>query len=1157
VNTSRKVLLAGTSLLTVAIGLSEPKSALADQVVSGSQAGLTWSTGNVSITATGTVLAITTGIAAVLVGSSVSVGTLTNSGKISGGTSSSNVRGVSNGGSIAALTNSGFINGGAVWGSGGTSGAAVYNSGSIGSLTNTGTISGSSGPAVYNSGSIATLSNSGTISGGTNNGISNSGSIAVLSNTGTITGGAGGVVYNTGSIGSLSNSGTITGAQNNAIGVKNFGSITNLTNTGTIGLLSTGTQTVTNGHTGTAVGTFGAATGIFNVGNIATLTNSGAINGSVTAIYNGTSTLTINGATTTYAGVISSLNNSGNLVSNKYGINNTSTIGSLTNSGSISGTGASGIGIVNSSTGTISALNNSNGVISGGQSGVANTGGIGTLTNSGSISGANYGVYNSQPVSSSTIGTLGTTIASTISNVPSKGSITALVNSGNINATGSTSNGTSISGTGLGNDVGATIGSLTNTSSGSISGNIGISNSGAINTLVNNGVIGGGSGGSIGISDYGTIGALNNSGTINGSNAAILNSLTTISSAVGSTISTTTYTGSISSINNSGVIGGGSIGVSNYVSIGSLSNTGTISGSSYAILNGVTTVGSASGTGSIGLITNSGVIAGNIENDTANSLTIAGGSGSSFGTLTGYSAGSAGSIVSTASNLVFSSGNILLNDDINATGQTVLNRGATIQLTSTRTITGNYTQTGGGLVIPTTNNGTTYGSLTVNGNAVVNNSTITISGSGLKVGETFTVVSPTGTGSYANDTSTITGTGGLISNITSSGNNLVVSLDHINYAAIASQASGAGGGMGPALNAIASLNTPAAIAFQNTYLAPLYNLPAAQQAAAIKQLAPIQMTPSAQAASLAAAPTSSAIEQHVSAPSGGGDTGASSGSAGHNYGLWGQVLGGEALRNTTSSADGYRSRDFGLITGLDTLLDADTTVGSALSWVRGWSSGLAGSTGSFAMIDSYQLTGYGQHRWGPAFTDGQLGFGYNSFSQRREIGYANTAAHASYGGEQYLASVRVGYDLSTGDGITYTPLAKVRYLRAVSDSYTENGAGTGNLFVNRHGVQSITQDIGSKMSWNANSDWGALKPEITLAWVHDYKQAPILTLGSFAAFGSPYSSPVAQPAADGAKLNAAVTLETAGDVSFRVEYEGEVRHDYESHAGMLKATLGF
>lgn len=749
------------------------------------------------------------------------------------------------------------------------------------------------------------------------------------------------------------------------------------------------------------------------------------------------------------------------------------------------------------------------GVTISGTTGITANSSIASLTNFGTISG-NYGVNNNSTISTVT-------------------------NSGNI---------VSSSTVGFFNNGNGSITSLTN--SGTISGNsVGLKNNGTISTVTNTGTI---SSSSYGVyNNVGSIGSISNSGTISGNTYGIYNS-----------------SGTIGTLNNSGrIIATGGSGVYSDGTITSLINTGTISGTNRGIESSGTiltltnsgTITASSGYAlqldhSANLITNSGLISGTINFTSANQ-TMAGGTGSTFGTLSGGTIYTGGSHT-----LTLSSGNIWLQDALNGNLSIT---GATVKLSSTVSITGgtsSYRQTGGSLYIVTSNSGSTYGYVTVAGAATVSNTSITISGSGLTAGETFTIVRSGTSGSYSNDTASVTGTSNLTASTSTVGNNLVVTLaaGSTTVSTAASSSGGSAASVAKTLDVINNSSSATATAFKSAVINKITALSGTAQVAAIKQLTP--QTPAiAQTAAITTAPSSTAVSQRQQAllDDGGSGLGAAAGSGTHDYGLWGQVLSGGAMRDSTADAAGYRSRDFGLITGLDYRINQDTSVGTALSWVRGWNWGADNASGSLSMVDSYQITTYGTERFGQAFVTGQLGFGYNHVNQTRSINSLGQAAYSTYGGEQYLAKAGGGYDLPM-NGFTVTPTAGLTFLRSVSDGYTETGS-SDNLTVERRGVQSLSHDLGAKVSTRFDSAWGSFKPEASLAWLHDYNSGPIASSGIMG--GSFFSSTVARPSADGARLNLATTLEKSDDISLRFEYEGEVRHDYQSHTGMIKVTGSF
>ena len=102
---------------------------------------------------------------------------------------------------------------------------------------------------------------------------------------------------------------------------------------------------------------------------------------------------------------------------------------------------------------------------------------------------------------------------------------------------------------------------------------------------------------------------------------------------------------------------------------------------------------SAGASASIGAITNSGQIIGDVEIDNQASVTVTGGTRTTFGAWTG------GTITIGNGSLTFAGGNTALGDDVSVNGGngTVTNMGA-LQLAAPQTIIGNFTQTSAGVL---------------------------------------------------------------------------------------------------------------------------------------------------------------------------------------------------------------------------------------------------------------------------------------------------------------------------------------------------------------------------------------------------------------------------------------------------------------------------
>lgn len=439
------------------------------------------------------------------------------------------------------------------------------------------------------------------------------------------------------------------------------------------------------------------------------------------------------------------------------------------------------------------------------------------VTNSGAIFGDAIGVHASLTNPGGTLENFGTIMGS-LAGLQNDGILAEVENNGLL-----MSNGTGITVAGILNTSAASITSVVNTAGGYIAGDrAGLFNAGNI-TLINNygmitssspfqGTVAGiwNEGGTIGsLNNYGTlqtavtnsafngfglvvsanglINTLDNSGTIAGMVGLLaqyngrVGTLTNSGTISGDMVGIDLYGGTIGGIVNTGLIVGApntaggwldtGIRVSSTGALGQLNNSGTITGRSAAI--------QVDGNSTIGTITNSGLIAGDVTSASTRDLVIAGGSANAVGTLTGASGGvgvaDKGLIKMTGANLVFSGGNLLLNDDINATGRSVINIGATLQINNPITVTGNYAQTGGGLAFNVVNTAS-YGYLDVNGTAAISNAAISLGGTGLANGQSYTVVRPTGAATYTNNTAFVSVNNGLLARLSNVNGALTVTL---------------------------------------------------------------------------------------------------------------------------------------------------------------------------------------------------------------------------------------------------------------------------------------------------------------------------------------------------------------------------------------------
>ncbi|WP_236105544.1 autotransporter domain-containing protein [Pandoraea fibrosis] len=793
-------------------------------------------------------------------------------------------------------------------------------------------------------------------------------------------------------------------------------------------------------------------------------------------------------------------------------------------------------------------------------------------------------------------------------------------------------------GTGIDNAANGTIITLHNFSGSEITAVTGIKNSGTIGTVTND------SGGSIsngatGIFNYsgGTIGTLSNSGLIsqagfgiNNNNAAI----TTLQNGAGGTISGVTAiqnnNGSIGTLTNTGFINAHSAGIanlgnstiailsngglidaqtaiSNDAAIGTLTNTGTIKGTQAAISN----------TGTINVIANDGgVISGKIVN-TTQPLSLTGGSGTTFGTLTGagsgIDAGNIGLITNTASNLTFSAGNQLLNDHINVGGNTVFNAGGTLQVNNAITITGNYTQNAGATLnigvadgavatgVASADSG--YGRLVVSGAATFDAGASValkkLNSYGFAQGQRFVVAQAShastnynaGSLNYSADGYTGTYSGAsVVDSDDNTKTDLVVTL-----AAPATGTNPGGtdpgstpggsspGGTSPgtspgATSPIMRATTPNAISAlsglfryggTNADMLNMFNAAVALDSAGDANRAGAQLSPAAITASAvqSAQATTQAVlniaASHIdilrSAQSAG--SGVATGESASDIALWGQAFGGQANQSGRSGASGYRASYGGLLIGADTALNDAWRVGGLFNYADTSVDGRDDSTGSSARVKAYGLTGYGGYtaqRW---YVNLASGIVWQKYDTHRSVDYTGFSGNAAgrFNGAQYIASAQAGYPIKLDAVTTLTPIVGLTYSRMTQDAYTETGS-VAALRVNSSSASSLKSELGAKLARTFTTSYGEITPSIQLSWRHEYLDTNIQSIANFAADTSGATSFITQGALanrDTGVMVLGAALARSQNLTLVARYTLEASRGYTAQTADLRLRYQF
>lgn len=760
----------------------------------------------------------------------------------------------------------------------------------------------------------------------------------------------------------------------------------------------------------------------------------------------------------------------------------------------------------------------------------------------------------------SSVGTVsnGGSISSDNFAVASSGTVAAF-----INATGGYLGGR----TGFANATASSIGTLANNIGATISAmQDGIVNSGSITLLRNDGRI---DAGTIGIRNTGSIGTLVNSGTISGSNNGILND------ANGS--------------------------------IGSIVNTGVISSSWLAIMSGYSVLGGAS----LSTITNSGVIAGYIGNSSGHDMTIVGGTGSVFGTLTGQN-GSIGWIENGRSNLTIT-GNQVLNDHVNLvtfSSMTLFSEAGNLRVDNPITIVGNYTMRANGTLLIGVSSGavttgaesdTGYGRLVVAGaqpgnipssgpapgNVTIEpGATIKLVSTGgayaFATGQRYMVIQATGTANYnANQLNYgIVGSRYAVSGVevtdpVSGNHDLVLRVGDLLPETVTPPDPGGTTPPAPApispttRNAIASLgglrsytgvNDPGLLNLYNASLA-LGNTAEANRAGA--QLSPTQQLAASRAA---AAPTVDALNllgTRIDGLRAASDVrnGIATGDGAPAYGVWGQAFGGHASQGMVDAIPGYSANYGGLLVGIDRALNERWTAGGAFSYSHTRLNGSDDNAGSTTQVNGYGLLAYASYAGSPWYVNLSGGVVQQRYNTTRVVdftGFSGTA-NGAFSGQQYVARTEFGYPLPLGSA-TLTPLASLTYSYLHQSAYTETGGNGAALAVGNSHASSLRSALGARLEKAVSTRYGDVVPFAQLQWIHEFVNSQAVTGASYAGDvtgETAFATVGASPVRDLADLTLGVTLMRSHLLSLSARYEVQAGSRFVSQTGSLRLQQRF
>lgn len=209
------------------------------------------------------------------------------------------------------------------------------------------------------------------------------------------------------------------------------------------------------------------------------------------------------------------------------------------------------------------------------------------------------------------------------------------------------------------------------------------------------------------------------------------------------------------------------------------------------------------------------------------------------------------------------------------------------------------------------------------------------------------------------------------------------------------------------------------------------------------------------------------------------------------WGMWarGNFSFGEKDANTVSPS--FDADQWALVGGLDYRLSDKSVLGIALSYGSS-SVDFAADEGGLD-TESWSFSLYGSAYAAKNFYfDGIVNVANSSYDADRNITYVDGSglvsadAQGDTDGMTLSGGLSGGYDFLLG-GLTISPNLGFFYVDTTIDGFTEAGAGGLNLIYDEQKFESLTGNLGLRLTYAWNLSWGVLLPHLRVDYVREFE----------------------------------------------------------------------
>ena len=270
------------------------------------------------------------------------------------------------------------------------------------------------------------------------------------------------------------------------------------------------------------------------------------------------------------------------------------------------------------------------------------------------------------------------------------------------------------------------------------------------------------------------------------------------------------------------------------------------------------------------------------------------------------------------------------------------------------------------------------------------------------------------------------------------------------------------------------------------------------------------------------------------------------------WSTWGQVVGRTGEQDRDGDLQGYEFDTTSIALGFDNKLNDNLVLGLAFGF--GNTDADFDNFSQTTDMDAYYGSLYGTYKQNALYIDTAFSVAASEFDSERNLvlGPVETArATSSTDGTEVGLYLGGGYYLIDTDTMYFAPTASLSWSKVDIDGFTESGAGSFNLDVDDYDSSSAVTTLGFRFG----GKMGMVEPELRLAWAHDFGDDDREVTVKYVGGPTEFRIQAVEPDMDSALVGLGAKFLVSRNFTLYIDYDGEIRSDYDSHA--LSAGLRY